>query len=206
MIRVLLAEDETLLREALAALLGMEPDIEIVGQAARGDEIVDLAIATGADVALLDIELPGGSGLDAAAELRECAPGCRVLMVTTFARPGLLRRAMESGARGFVLKGAPLAELADAIRVVDRGATAFDLDLAATALSEGDSPLTNREVEVLRAVRGAPSVAEIADALLPLPGHRAEPPLFRDQEARRHEPHPRDADRRDEGLALIMSV
>lgn len=154
-----------MLREALATLLDMEPDIEVVAQAARGDEIVDLAISSSADVALLDIELPGGSGLDAAAELREQASDCRVVMVTTFARPGLLRRAMEVGASGFILKGAPLTELAAAIRRVDSGATAFDLDLAATALSDGASPLTTREAEVLRAVRNAPTVADIADEL-----------------------------------------
>ena len=165
MIRLLLAEDQTMLREALAALLDLEPDIEVVAQAARGDEIADAAWSSRADVAVVDIEMPGMSGLDAAVLVRERVPSCRVLIVTTFARPGLLRRAMESGASGFVLKGAPLTELAGAIRAVATGSTAFDLDLAATALRDGGSPLTAREVEVLQAVRVTPTVAEIADQL-----------------------------------------
>ncbi|GAA5204163.1 response regulator transcription factor [Streptomyces thinghirensis] len=164
-IRVLLAEDQGMMRGALALLLGMEDDIEVVAQVAAGDEIVGAALAHRPDVALLDIELPVTSGLDAAAELRERAPGCRVLILTTFGRPGYLRRAMEAGAAGFLVKDGPVEELAGTIRRVLDGETVVDPALAAAALSAGPSPLTARECDVLRASADGATVADIAAAL-----------------------------------------
>ncbi|MGW7276759.1 response regulator [Streptomyces sp. NPDC054844] len=164
-IRVLLAEDQGMMRGALALLLGMEDDIEVVAQVAAGDEIVGAALTHRPDVALLDIELPVRSGLDAAAELRERAPGCRVLILTTFGRPGYLRRAMEAGAAGFLVKDGPVEELAGTIRRVLDGETVVDPALAAAALSAGPSPLTARECDVLRASADGATVADIAAAL-----------------------------------------
>ncbi|MBQ0890110.1 response regulator transcription factor [Streptomyces sp. RM72] len=164
-VRVLLAEDQGMMRGALALLLGMEEDIEVVAQVAAGDEIVPTALTHRPDIALLDIELPGLSGLDAAAELRERVPGCRVLILTTFGRPGYLRRAMEAGAAGFLVKDGPVEELAGAIRRVLAGETVVDPALAAAALSAGPSPLTARECDVLRASAGGATVADIAGVL-----------------------------------------
>lgn len=165
MIRVMLAEDQAMVRGALAALLSLEPDIEVVAEVARGDEIVPAALAARPDVALLDIELPGGDGLTAAATLREALPDCRVVMVTTFGRGGYLRRAMAVGAVGFLLKDAPAAELATAIRRVMAGERVVDPGLALTALGEGDNPLTPREREVLAASADGAAVADIAATL-----------------------------------------
>ncbi|WP_133910427.1 response regulator [Streptomyces sp. NBC_00582] len=164
-IRVLLAEDQGMMRGALALLLGMEPDIEVVAQVGAGDAIVDAALLHRPDVALLDIELPGMSGLDAAALLREEAPGCRVLILTTFGRPGYLRRALEAGAAGFLVKDGPVEELAEAIRRVLTGETVLDPALAAAALSAGPSPLTARESDVLKASTDGATVADIAARL-----------------------------------------
>ncbi|MFJ6181065.1 response regulator [Streptomyces sp. NPDC092295] len=164
-VRVLLAEDQGMMRGALALLLGMEADIEVVAQVGRGDAIVDAALTSRPDVALLDIELPGLSGLDAAAALRDEVPGCRVLMLTTFGRPGYLRRAMEAGAAGFLVKDGPVEELAAAIRRVLTGETVIDPALAAAALSAGPSPLTARERDVLNAAVDGATVADIADRL-----------------------------------------
>ncbi|MGW8952763.1 response regulator [Streptomyces sp. NPDC055709] len=161
-VRVLLAEDQGMMRGALALLLGMEEDIEVVAQVAAGDEIVRSALVARPDVALLDIELPGLSGLDAAAALREEVPDCRVLILTTFARPGYLRRVMEAGAAGFLVKDGPVEELAEAIRAVLRGETVVDPVLAAAALSAGPSPLTPRERDVLNAAVDGATVADIA--------------------------------------------
>ncbi|MEU0332892.1 response regulator transcription factor [Streptomyces sp. NPDC006193] len=164
-IRVLLAEDQGMMRGALALLLGMEEDIEVVAQLSSGDAVVDGVLAHRPDVALLDIELPGASGLDAAAELRERAPDCRVLILTTFGRPGYLRRAMEAGAAGFLVKDGPVEELAAAIRRVLAGETVFDPALAAAALSAGPNPLTPREREVLAASADGATVADVAGRL-----------------------------------------
>lgn len=165
MIRVMLAEDQAMVRGALAALLGLEGDIEIVAEVARGDEVVQAALTTQPDVALLDIEMPGANGLDVAAELHMRLPACRVIILTTFGRPGYLRRAMESGVKGFLVKDAPAAQLATAIRRVAAGERVVDPTLAMSALSDGDNPLTDRERDVLAvAARGA-SIAEIAEAL-----------------------------------------
>ncbi|SMF34029.1 response regulator transcription factor [Streptomyces sp. Amel2xC10] len=164
-IRVLLAEDQGMMRGALALLLGMEPDIEVVAQVGTGDEIVDAALLHRPDVALLDIELPGISGLEAAAELRDQTPDCRVLILTTFGRPGYLRRAMEAGAAGFLVKDGPVEELAAAIRKVLTGETVVDPALAAAALGAGPNPLTARERDVLKASVDGATVADIAGRL-----------------------------------------
>jgi two-component system, NarL family, response regulator DesR len=169
-IRVLIAEDQGMVRGALASLLGLEPDIEVVAQVSRGDEVVTAAVDARPDLALLDIEMPGATGLEAAAELRRELPECRVLIVTTFGRPGYLRRAMEGGASGFLLKDAPASELANAIRRAHGGERVVDPGLAAAALSEGESPLTEREREVLAASRQYATVADIAEALYLSPG------------------------------------
>ncbi|MEU5278766.1 response regulator transcription factor [Streptomyces asoensis] len=164
-IRVLLAEDQGMMRGALALLLGLETDIEVVAQVGTGDAIVDAALLHRPDVALLDIELPGMSGLDAATALRGQAPGCRVLILTTFGRPGYLRRAMEAGASGFLVKDGPVEELAAAIRRVLAGETVVDPALAAAALSAGPNPLTTRECDVLKASVDGATVADIAARL-----------------------------------------
>jgi two-component system response regulator DesR len=164
-IRVLLAEDQELVRGAMAALLSLEQDIEVVAQVGRGDEVLPAAIESQPHVALLDIEMPGGDGIAAAAQLRQRAPEVRVLILTTFGRPGYLRRAMASGASGFMLKDAPAAELAVAIRRTMAGQRVVDPQLAAQALAEGDSPLSGRESEVLAASADGSSVAAVARML-----------------------------------------
>jgi two-component system, NarL family, response regulator DesR len=164
-IKVLIAEDQGLVRGALAALLGLEGDIEVVAEVGRGDEVVARALESRPDVALLDIEMPGVDGLAAAAQLRRAIPGCRVLILTTFGRPGYLRRAMEAGASGFLLKDAPATELASAIRRAAAGGRVVDQALAVEALSEGSNPLTEREREVLAATVDAATIAEIAARL-----------------------------------------
>ncbi|MET9295430.1 response regulator transcription factor [Streptomyces sp. NPDC003077] len=164
-IRLLLAEDQSMVREALAALLGLEPDLEVVAQAARGDEVLPAVRAQPVDVALLDIEMPGMTGLDAAGLLREEFPELKVVILTTFGRPGYLRRAMESGAHAFLVKDAPAAQLADAVRRVLRGERVIDPVLAAAALVDGASPLTGREQDVLRAAADGSTNAEIAGRL-----------------------------------------
>jgi two-component system response regulator DesR len=165
MIRVLLAEDQAMVRGALAALLQLEGDIDVVAEATRGDEVVPAALASQPDVALLDIEMPGSDGLTAAAALRERVPNRRVLILTTFGRSGFLRRAMESGAVGFLLKDAPAPDLAVAIRRVMAGERVIDPELAATALGEGSNPLTERERDVLAASIDGASIAAIAARL-----------------------------------------
>lgn len=165
MTRVLLAEDQALVRGALAALLALEADIEVVADVGRGDEVVGAALAARPDVALLDIEMPGLDGLAAAAQLRAAVPGCRVVMLTTFGRPGYLRRAMEAGATGFLLKDTPAADLADAVRRVARGQRVVDPGLALAALAEGANPLSEREREALALVATNGTVADIAERL-----------------------------------------
>ncbi|MGW7003445.1 response regulator [Streptomyces sp. NPDC054933] len=166
MIRVLLAEDQSMVREALATLLGLEEDIDVVAQVARGDEVIAAAREHAVDVALLDIEMPGLTGIDAAAMLRKELPHVKVVIVTTFGRPGYLRRAMEQGADAFLVKDAPAAQLADAVRrVVLSGEKVIDPMLAAAALAEGADPLTARERDVLRAAADGAVNSEIARAL-----------------------------------------
>jgi two-component system, NarL family, response regulator DesR len=169
-IRVLLAEDQAMVRGALASLLGLEPDIEVVAEVGRGDEVLEAARRAGPDVALLDIGMPGLDGLEAAELLREQLPELRVLILTTFNRPGYLRRAMEAGAAGFLLKDSPADDLARAIRAAVAGQRVVDPGLAAAALSQGENPLTAREREVLENARKHGTVAELAAALHLSPG------------------------------------
>jgi two-component system response regulator DesR len=164
-IRVLIAEDQAMVRGALSALLTLEDDFEIVAEISRGDEVVPAALDSLPDVALLDIEMPGGDGLTAAAVLWERLPSCRVIILTTFGRAGYLKRAMESGAAGFLLKDSPASELATAIRRVMHGERVVDPVLAAAALSEGESPLTEREREVLVASANGATIEEVARKL-----------------------------------------
>ena len=165
MIRLLIADDQDLIRSAFAVLLGLEPDFEVVATVARGDEVIDAARKHRPDVALLDIEMDGIDGLTAARVLAEQVPGCRALILTTFGRPGYLKRAMEAGARGFVVKDAPPEQLVEAIRRVAAGELVVDPVLAAETLAHGDSPLTARERDVLVTARPGRTVAEIASIL-----------------------------------------
>jgi len=164
-IRLLLADDQALVRGALAALLELEPDLEVVAEVGRGDDVVTEARRTRPDVALLDVEMPGLDGISATAALRAALPSCRVLVVTTFGRPGYLRRAMAAGASGFVVKDTPARQLADAVRRVAAGLRVVDPTLAAESLAAGESPLTPRETDVLRTARDGGTVADIAAAL-----------------------------------------
>ncbi len=165
MIRVLIAEDQAMVRGALRALLALEDDIEVVAEVARADELVAAAVANRPDVALVDIEMPGGDGISAAAALREALPQCRSLILTTFGKPGYLRRALETGAYGFMLKDAPPEQLALAIRRTARGERVVDPGLAASALSDGVSPLTERERQVLAATDRGADLDQIAQTL-----------------------------------------
>jgi two-component system response regulator DesR len=164
-IRVLIAEDQTLVRGALRALLELEEDIEVVAEVGRGDAVVPAAVRDRPDVALLDIEMPGGDGIEAARALATAVPDCRAVVLTTFGRPGFLRRAMEVGAAGFLLKDAPVTELARGIRAVMAGERVIDRELAAAALAIGATPLSAREGDVLRAAAGGATVADIAARL-----------------------------------------
>jgi two-component system response regulator DesR len=165
MIRILLAEDQGMVRGALASLLNLEPDIEVVGQVPGGDQVVAEALRLEPDVALLDIEMPGLDGLAAAAALRQAVPACRVLILTTFGRPGYLRRAMDAGASGFLVKDGPVELLADAIRRILAGERVIDPKLAVAALSTGDNPLSPRERDVLRASADGSTATDIARRL-----------------------------------------
>lgn len=165
MIRLLLAEDQAMVRGALAALLELEDDLEVVGQVGRGDEILAAVQEHRPDVALLDIELPGLDGIAAAAQIRRERPSTAVLMLTTFGRPGYLRRAMEAGASGFLVKDGPASELAAAIRRIAAGERVVDPQLAAAALTAGENPLTPRERDVLRAASDGSSVGVVAATL-----------------------------------------
>lgn len=161
-IRVLLADDEHLIREALAQILGLEEDLEVVAQAASGDEALAQAASIDIDVALLDLQMPGRDGISVAEELRRSAPGCACVIVTSFGRPGHLKRALRVGVRGFLPKTTSAATLAEVVRTVHAGGRHVDPELAAEAIAAGDSPLTAREAEVLElAADGAP-VEEIS--------------------------------------------
>jgi two-component system response regulator DesR len=166
----MIAEDQAMVRQALVALLGLEPDIEVVAQAATGDEAVAMVRKHQPDVAVLDIEMPGGTGIEVARQLHQDGFAGQVVIVTTFGRPGYLRAAMAAGASGFLLKDAPAAELAEAIRRVAKGERVVDPVLAAAALAEGDSPLTSRETDVLSAAAGHDAISEIAGRLHLSPG------------------------------------
>ncbi len=165
MIRLLLADDQALVRGALAALLSMESDLEVVAEVGRGDEVVDAAREHRPDVALLDVEMPGMDGIAATAALREALPDVRVLIVTTFGRPGYVRRGLQAGAGDFVVKDTPARELAEAVRRVHSGLRVIDPTLATDSMIAGESPLTARESDVLReALRGG-SIADLAGSL-----------------------------------------
>jgi two-component system response regulator DesR len=151
--------------ERLATLLELEPDMAVVAEVGRGDEVVDAALETHPDVALLDVEMPGVDGIEATRRLRAALPEVKVVIVTTFGRPGFLRRALVAGASGFVVKDTPARQLADAVRRVHSGLRVVDPTLAADSLAVGESPLTAREAEVLRAARDGGSVSDIAAAV-----------------------------------------
>jgi len=169
-VRIMIAEDQTMVRQALVALLELEPDIEVVAQAATGDEALAMAAKHCPDVAVLDIEMPGPTGIEVASQLSRSGFGGKVVIVTTFDRPGYLRAAMTAGASGFLLKDAPADDLAAAIRRVAAGERVVDASLAAAALAQGDSPLTDRETEVLSAAAGHDAIADIAARLHLSPG------------------------------------
>ncbi len=165
MIRLLLADDQELIRSALAVMLELEEDFQVVASVGRGDQVAAAAREHHPDIALLDIEMPGLDGLAAAGVLTQQVPDCRPIILTTFGRPGYLRRAMESGACGFVVKDAPPEQLADAIRRVAAGERVVDPALAAATLASGASPLTARERDVLVAARTGATMSEIAGKL-----------------------------------------
>lgn len=162
MIRIVLADDANLVRGAIAALLDLESDLEVIGQTARGDEAAALVTDLRPDVAVLDIDMPGATGLEVAEQLAETLPDCALIVLTSFGRPGYLRRAVGAGVRGFLHKDAPAAELAQAIRAVHNGEQRIDPELATAAMAAGVSPLTNRETEILRALARGSSVPDIA--------------------------------------------
>ncbi|GAA4662872.1 MULTISPECIES: response regulator transcription factor [Amycolatopsis] len=165
MIRVLLADDQAMVRGALATVLGLESDIEVVAQVGSGEEVVPAAKETAPDVALLDVQMPGKDGLTAAAELHAAVPACRIIVCTTFGRPGYLARAMAAGAAGFVVKDSPPEQLVEAVRRVSAGLRVVDPALAAESLATGPSPLTAREHDVLLAARDGGTVADVAKRL-----------------------------------------
>jgi len=163
-IKVLIAEDQAMVLGALAALIDIEQDLEVVAQASSGSDALKAALTLKPDVVVTDIEMPGLSGLELATELRQRGSTARVIILTTFARPGYLRRALDAGASGYLLKDAPSSRLADAIRRVHGGGRAVDPELAAEAWSESD-PLTDRERQVLRLAAEGQAGAEIAEQL-----------------------------------------
>jgi two-component system response regulator DesR len=165
MIKVLLADDQAMVRGALATVLGLEADIDVVALVGSGDEVLAAARQHEPDVALLDVQMPGKDGLAAAAELHRAMPACRIIICTTFGRPGYLSRAMAAGAAGFVVKDAPPEQLVDAVRRVHSGLRVVDPALAAESLANGASPLTAREHDVLKAAKDGSTVADVARAL-----------------------------------------
>lgn len=169
-IRLLLADDQALVRGALAALLNLEPDLQVVAEVGRGDEVVAAARDSGAQVCLLDIEMPGMDGIEATQALAAELPQVRSLIVTTFGRPGYLRRAMDVGASGFVVKDTPARELAEAVRRVHAGLRVVDPELATESVLGGPNPLTDREREVLREAIAGGTVSSIASRVHLSPG------------------------------------
>lgn len=170
MIRLLIADDEDLLRSALAALLALEDDLTVVAEASTSTDAVRLAGEHRPDIAVLDLEMPPTDGLRAAEEIRAAELPTLIVMVTRHARPAVLRRALSAGVRGFVPKTTPAARLAEIIRDIAAGRRYVDPDIAASALTEDDCPLSDRELEVLRAARTGASVAEIAAQVHLAPG------------------------------------
>ncbi|MGI5338829.1 response regulator transcription factor [Streptomyces sp. CA-181903] len=170
MITLLLADDEHLIRGALAALLGLEDDLRVVAEAASGTEAIAMARAHRPDVAVLDLQMPGADGVTVATALRAEVPGCRSMIVTGHGRPGHLKRALEAGVRGFVPKTVSARRLAEIIRTVHGGSRYVDPELAADAISAGDSPLTAREAELLELAEDGAPIAEIAERARLTPG------------------------------------
>jgi two-component system response regulator DesR len=164
-IRILLAEDQGMVQDALATLLGMEPDMEVIARLSSGDRVVQTATALQPDVALLDIEMPGMDGLSAASQLHRVLPDCKILILTTFDRPGYLQRAVQGGASGFMVKDGPVEALTQAIRDILEGKQVIDPALAAAALGSKPDPLSPREHDVLKAAADGSAVAEIASGL-----------------------------------------
>ncbi|MFC4535336.1 response regulator transcription factor [Sphaerisporangium dianthi] len=165
MIRVLLAEDHGVVRGALTALLNLTGDIEVVAEIDRGDKVVPHALVTAPDVAVIDIEMPGIDGIEATVRLKRAMPACRVLILTALAHSGLLKRAMEAGASGFLLKDAPTERLAESIRRIDQGERVIDASMALAAMSATATPLTDREAAVLGLVGSGATTGEIAAEL-----------------------------------------
>ncbi|MEU5130353.1 response regulator transcription factor [Streptomyces mobaraensis NBRC 13819 = DSM 40847] len=167
---MLLADDEHLIRGALAALLGLEDDLRVVAEAASGTEAIAMARAYRPDVAVLDLQMPGADGVTVATALRADVPDCRTMIVTGHGRPGHLKRALEAGVRGFVPKTVSARRLAEIIRTVHAGSRYIDPELAADAISAGDSPLTAREAELLELAEDGAPIAEIAERARLTPG------------------------------------
>ncbi len=208
MIKVLLADDQAMIREAFAALLRLEADLEVVGQAATCAAAVDVARDTDPDVVLMDVQMPSGpgplsDGIAATAQIVAERPRARVIILTTFGRPGYLRRAMEAGAVGFMVKDAPADQLIEGIRRVHRGLRVVDPALAADSLSLGASPLTERETEVLAAAAGGGSTGAHCREGLSVGGHGAQPPVGRDGQTRRGHPGRGGSDGHRERLAQL---
>jgi len=164
-IRVLVAEDMHMIRGALVALLSLEEDMEVVAELDRGDTVVETAVRSHPDVAILDIDLPGLDGLTAADQLYRRLPDCRTLVLTGLSQPGNLLRALKVHVRGFILKDAPAEKLADGVRRVFNGERVIDPELIAAALETGSTPLTSRETDVLRAAQSGISTHQIAERL-----------------------------------------
>lgn len=164
-IKILLADDQQLVRDALGALLSLQADIEVVGSCGRGDQVLELARQTQPDVILLDIDMPGMDGISVAQQLKEQHLPCRSLIVTTFGRPGYLARALEAGASGFVVKDTPASQLAEAIRKINAGLRVVDPQLAAESFAVGPSPLTDREKQILQAAKEGASIVTLAAQL-----------------------------------------
>ena len=191
-----------MVRGALATLLALEEDIDVVAQCSRGDEVVAAARAARPDVALLDIEMPGLDGLKAASLLHQALPGCTIIILTTFGRPGYLRRAMEAGATGFVVKDGPADQLAVSIRRAVAGERVIDTALAAAALSDGSNPLTPRERDVLHAASGRRDHRDDRDSDVPVAGNGSQLPVVGDPEDGRAQPPRGGADGRAARLAV----
>lgn len=169
-VRILLADDEHLIRTALAQLLDLEPDLEVVAQAATGDEALAMAARHTPDVAVLDLQMPGLDGIAVTERLAADLPGCGVVIVTSHGRPGHLKRALQSGVRGFLPKTTSAATLAEVVRKVHAGGRHVDPDLAAEAIAAGDSPLTSREADVLELSADGTTIEEIAARAALSPG------------------------------------